>query len=125
MESNWRPACSTPLPSISDCSTPQSTPFTPSPDRRFQPQAKLSLYPSNQTTPKNMKYTPRHSRLVAVLVAAISACATIQAQTAPSPAQPASTTTTTTTTTDASKDEARSEEHTSELQSLRHLVCRL
>ncbi len=36
-----------------------------------------------------MKYTPRHSRLVAVLVAAISACASIQAQTAPSPAQPA------------------------------------
>jgi len=36
-----------------------------------------------------MKYAPRHSRLVAVLVAAISACASIQAQTAPSPAQPA------------------------------------
>src|SRR6202161_2208956 len=36
-----------------------------------------------------MKYTPRHSRLVAVLVAAISACASIQAQTAPTPAQPA------------------------------------
>jgi len=35
-----------------------------------------------------MKYTPRHSRLIAVLVAAISACASIQAQTAPSPAQP-------------------------------------
>ena len=36
-----------------------------------------------------MKYTPRHSRLVAVLVVAISACASIQAQTAPSPAEPA------------------------------------
>src|SRR5579859_5937402 len=52
-----------------------------------------------------MNYTPRHSRLVAVLVAAISACASIQAQTAPSPAQPASTTTTTTTTTTAAPDE--------------------
>jgi TonB-dependent Receptor Plug Domain len=37
-----------------------------------------------------MNYTPRHSRLVAALVAAISACASIQAQTAPSPTQPAS-----------------------------------
>jgi outer membrane receptor protein involved in Fe transport len=36
-----------------------------------------------------MKYTPRHPRLVAVLFAAISASASIQAQTAPSPAQPA------------------------------------
>jgi hypothetical protein len=36
-----------------------------------------------------MKYTPRHSRLVAVWFAAMSACATIQAQTAPSPSQPA------------------------------------
>src|SRR6202789_179560 len=67
-----------------------------------------SVFTQATNTPKNMKYTPRHSRLVAVLVASISACATIQAQTAPSPAQPASTTTTTTTTTttaDASKDE--------------------
>ncbi len=52
-----------------------------------------------------MKYTPRHSRLVAVLVAAISACASIQAQTAPSPAAPATTTTTTTTTTTAAAPE--------------------
>ena len=36
-----------------------------------------------------MKYSPRHPRLVAVLFAAISASASIQAQTAPSPAQPA------------------------------------
>jgi hypothetical protein len=53
-----------------------------------------------------MKYTPRHSRLVAVLFAAISASASIQAQTAPSPAPAASvTTTTTTTTTTAPGDE--------------------
>jgi outer membrane receptor for ferric coprogen and ferric-rhodotorulic acid len=44
-----------------------------------------------------MKYTPRHSRLVAVLVAAISASAAIQAQTA-APVAPVTTTTTTTTT---------------------------
>jgi outer membrane receptor for ferric coprogen and ferric-rhodotorulic acid len=47
-----------------------------------------------------MKNTPRHSQLLAVLVAAISACASIQAQT-PAPAAPATTTTTTTTTTTA------------------------
>ena len=56
-----------------------------------------------------MKYTPRHSRLIAVLVAAISACASIRAQTAPSPSEPASATTTTaasTTSPDTSKEEA-------------------
>lgn len=36
-----------------------------------------------------MKNTPMHTRLVTVLLAAISACASIQAQTAPSPAEPA------------------------------------
>jgi outer membrane receptor protein involved in Fe transport len=54
-----------------------------------------------------MKYTPRHSRLAAVLVAAISACANLQAQTAPSPAQTTTTQTTTTqtTTTPAAPDD--------------------
>ena len=36
-----------------------------------------------------MKYTPRHLRLAAALFAAISTQASIQAQTAPSPAEPA------------------------------------
>jgi outer membrane receptor protein involved in Fe transport len=48
-----------------------------------------------------MTFTPRHPRLVAVLVAAIFAYPSIQAQTAPAPAAPATTTTTTTTTTTA------------------------
>jgi hypothetical protein len=52
-----------------------------------------------------MKYTPRHSRLVAVFVAAMSACASIQAQTAAAPAAPATTTTTTTTTTTSAAPE--------------------
>src|SRR5580658_7199178 len=43
-----------------------------------------------------MKSTPRHARLAAVLVAAISAYATVQAQTAPSSTQTTTTTTTTT-----------------------------
>jgi outer membrane receptor protein involved in Fe transport len=59
-----------------------------------------------------MKYTPRHPRLVAVLLAAISAYPSIRAQT-PAPAAPAttapatttSTTTTTTTTAAAAEDE--------------------
>src|SRR5208283_4471162 len=89
MESNWLPACGTSLPSISDCSTPQTTPFTPSPDRRFRPRRSSASSLATKAYPNLMKYTPRHSRLVAVLVAAISACASIQAQTAPSPAQPA------------------------------------
>jgi TonB-dependent Receptor Plug Domain len=44
-----------------------------------------------------MKNTPRYSRLIAVLVAAISASAIIQAQTAPSSTQTTTTTTTSTT----------------------------
>ena len=52
-----------------------------------------------------MKSTPRHPRLIAVLVAAISAYASIQAQTAPSPAPAAATTTTTTTTTPAAPED--------------------
>jgi len=54
-----------------------------------------------------MKNTPRYSRLLAVLVAAISTCAIIQAQTAPAPdqASQSATTTVTTSTPAAPKDE--------------------
>ena len=43
-----------------------------------------SFFPSNQTIPRTMKFTPRHAQLVAGSVAAISACVGLQAQTVPS-----------------------------------------
>src|SRR5258705_6142981 len=68
--------------------------------------------------------TPPARRSLSSTVTSLSPCC-VSSHAAASPAIPAPTTTTLTATLGLTQHGDRSEEHTSELQSLRHLVCRL